>query len=122
MAPSLLAALEAAVEDVVAATSAAGLGNGADGVGWVDLSPLLPSVLSEADVAVLLARMPFLQDQDLIKGAFSIALIKRAFELQDQLLQDTFDTFIRNRELIRRLSRTGRRSTTFPVRELSRHS
>jgi hypothetical protein len=64
VAPSLLAALEAAVEDVVAATSAAGLGNGADGVGWVDLSPLLPSVLSEADVAVLLARMPFLQDQD----------------------------------------------------------
>ncbi|EFJ45906.1 hypothetical protein VOLCADRAFT_105788 [Volvox carteri f. nagariensis] len=61
--PSLLAALEAAVEDVAAAAST-GSGVGSGGGGWVDVAPLLPSVLSEADVAALLGRIPLLRDQE----------------------------------------------------------
>lgn len=54
--PALAAALEAAVEDAVT-------GGGGSG-GWVDVGPLLPSVLSAADVAALMQRVGVLRDQE----------------------------------------------------------
>ncbi|KXZ55512.1 hypothetical protein GPECTOR_2g1061 [Gonium pectorale] len=53
VAPSLLASLEAAVEEAVAA-----------GAGWVDVGPLLPSALSAGDVAALLGRVPLLKEAE----------------------------------------------------------
>ncbi|GIM08278.1 hypothetical protein Vretimale_12254 [Volvox reticuliferus] len=63
VAPSLLATLEAAVDEVATAATAAA-GGSAAGCGWVDLGPLLPSILSEADVAALLGRVPLLREQE----------------------------------------------------------
>ncbi|PNW71999.1 hypothetical protein CHLRE_16g686650v5 [Chlamydomonas reinhardtii] len=79
LAPQLLATLEAAVDDVLAANAhavslagggGAGGGGGGGGAGggggggWVDVGPLLPSVLGPADVAALLGRLPALREQE----------------------------------------------------------
>ncbi len=64
--PALAAALEAAVEDAVAGGGGGGAGGGGagGGGGWVDVGPLLPSVLSAADVAALLQRVGVLREQE----------------------------------------------------------
>ncbi|KAG2435773.1 hypothetical protein HXX76_006969 [Chlamydomonas incerta] len=68
VAPQLVATLEAAVEDVVAANAhAVSLGGGGGGGvsgGWADVGPLLPSALGPADVAALLERLAVLREAE----------------------------------------------------------